>query len=246
MKRQVLWAGAAVGAVLLVGGAAFAQMGGHGMGRDGVRSEESSGRGSGQGHGMGRGHGMEHGGRHGMGHGMRGETQHGGGHGRMGQSGHDGRGHDGRGHGMGRGRASGQGAGPGPGGQGGMQAFAQPAQIETLKREIGITAAQEPAWNEYVKALEETASTVRALREGIDREAVPAMSPADRFEFRQGMREQAEKRRESLKAAAEKLLAALEEAQKEVARDVLPGLAGPGRGPLRSAGPGPREQQHRH
>jgi len=46
--------------------------------------------------------------------------------------------------------------GMGPGMMGGAPAaiFADPAQIETLKKEIGITVAQEPAWTKYTKTLQ--------------------------------------------------------------------------------------------
>jgi hypothetical protein len=245
MRKQVLLAGAAVGALLLVGGTALAQMGGHGGGSHGARGEESGrtspGRMHGAGHGMGQGQGMGRG----MGGGMHGHMRQDGGmgHGRMGQGGNEERGHSMGPHGF-----RGQGAGPGPGGHGHTQSLVDPTDVEALKREIGITATQEQAWNEYASSLEETASTVRALREGVDREAVLAMSPADRFEFVKGMREQAEKRREVLKAAAEKLVAVLDEAQKAVAQEVLPGLVEFGRGPMRSAGSGsqPQAEQHRH
>ena len=33
--------------------------------------------------------------------------------------------------------------------------FADPAQIETLKKELGITSAQEPAWTKYAKAVQD-------------------------------------------------------------------------------------------
>ena len=53
-----------------------------------------------------------------------------------------------------------------------------PAQIETLKTELGITAAQEPAWTKYAKALQDAATAMKTAREGIDPEAVSKIEPA--------------------------------------------------------------------
>ena len=43
-----------------------------------------------------------------------------------------------------------------------------PAQIETLKTELGITAAQEPAWTKYAKAVQDAATAMKTTREGVD------------------------------------------------------------------------------
>src|SRR5437660_12184485 len=58
---------------------------------------------------------------------------------------------------MGSGMGPGMHRGMGPGGGPGMKhgavgpGFADPARIETLKGELGITPAQEPAWSKYAK-----------------------------------------------------------------------------------------------
>src|SRR5688572_15071166 len=92
----------------------------------GLAFAQSTGHGPGGMHGMGAGmHGQ-------MGPGMRGQMS-GGMHGQMGP-------------GM-RGQM-------GPGMHGGPgQAQFDPARIDTLKTELGITAAQEPAWTKYAKAV---------------------------------------------------------------------------------------------
>jgi LTXXQ motif family protein len=173
-------------------------------------------------------------------HSMRGE---GGGmgpgmHGQMGQGMHGMMG--GGMHGMMGGGMHGMMGGMRHGGQG--TAFADPAEIQDLKAELGITAAQEPAWTRYTKALQDAAAAVKSTRESVDRDAVGRMTPQDRFAFVTRMREQAQKQHETLTTAATELLAALDEKQKEIAEDSLPGLVpfGPG---TRGAGMG---GQHRH
>jgi hypothetical protein len=123
------------------------------------------------------------------------------------------------------------------------QTFADPASIDTLKTELGITAAQEPAWSKYTKAVQDAASAARTTRETVDREAVSRMTPADRFAFVSKMREQRLAQFDAVKTAAEELLATLDDTQKAKARETLPGLAfGPGT--MRGAGLG--GPQHRH
>jgi hypothetical protein len=109
--------------------------------------------------------------------------------------------------------------------------FAQfdPAQIETFKKELGITAAQEPAWTKYAKAVQDAAATMKTTREGVDREAVSKMNPQDRFAFVSKVREQGQKQFETVQTAAKELVATLDDTQKAKAQETLPGLAfGPG------------------
>ena len=142
----------------------------------------------------------------------------------------------------------GQGIGPGMGmmqhGRGGMgpgmmhggagPAGFDPARLETLKTELGITAAQEPAWSKYAKTVEDAAAAMKTTREGINPDTVGKMTPQDRFAFASKIREQAHKQFAAVKTAAEELLAALDDTQKAKARQTLPGLAfGPG---MRHAG----------
>ena len=107
--------------------------------------------------------------------------------------------------------------------------FADPAQIETLKKELGITSAQEPAWTKYAKAIQDSAATMQKAREGINPDVVSKLSPQDRFAFVTKIREQGQKQFETVKTAANELLATLNDAQKSKAQATLPGLAfGPG------------------
>lgn len=112
-----------------------------------------------------------------------------------------------------------------------------PAQIETLKKELTITAAQEPAWTKYAKTIQDAAATMKTAREGIDHDAISKMSQQDRFAFMTQMREQRQKEFETVQTAAKELLTTLDDTQKAKAQDTLPGLAfGPGM--MHSAGMG--------
>ena len=151
----------------------------------------------------------------------------------------------GMGPGMGPGMMQHMGHGVGPGAMHGGPGLMQfdPAQLDTLKAQLSITPTQEQAWTKYAKAIQEAATTMKTAREGVDPEAVSKLSPADRFAFVAKMREQAQTQFEAMQTASNELLAVLDEAQKAKARDILPGLAGFGLGPMRGAMSGP---QHRH
>jgi hypothetical protein len=134
-------------------------------------------------------------------------------------------------HAMGSGMGPGMGAGMGPGmmSEASGAIFADPAQLETLKKEIGITAAQEPAWTKYTKAVQDAATTMKAAREGVNPGTLSQLSPRDRFASVTKMREQGLKQFETVKTAANELLTTLDDAQKAKAQTSLPGLAfGPG------------------
>jgi hypothetical protein len=118
----------------------------------------------------------------------------------------------------------------GPGMRGGPGlTFIDPARIDTLKTELGITAAQELAWTKYAKTIQDAATAMKTAREGINPDAVSKLSPQDRFALVTKIREQGQKQFESVKTAANELLATLNDAQKSKAQETLPGLAfGPG------------------
>jgi hypothetical protein len=122
-------------------------------------------------------------------------------------------------------------------------AFADPAQIETLKAELGITATQETGWNTYAKAVQDAAAAMRTARESVDPSAVSKMTPSERFAFVTKMREQAQTQFEAVGTAANELLAGLDDTQKAKAATILPGLAF-GRGPMHGAFA--TDQTHRH
>jgi hypothetical protein len=146
---------------------------------------------------------------------------------------------------MGRGMMQHMGPGMGPGmmrGGPGLK-FADPAQIETLKKELGITTAQEPAWTKYAKVLQDAAAAMNTAREAVNPETISKLGPQERFAFATKMREQAQKQHDSVRTAANELLATLDDAQKTKAQQTLPGLAfGPG--PMRGAFMGGPQFRH--
>jgi hypothetical protein len=104
-----------------------------------------------------------------------------------------------------------------------------PARIETLKAELGITPAQGPAWTKYAKTVQDAATAMKTTREGVDPNAVSKMTPQDRVAFVTKIREQGQKQFETMKTATNELVATLNETQKAKAQETLPGLAfGPG------------------
>lgn len=215
MSKKAWIIGGAAAAALLVGGFALAQSGPHGRG--------------GFGPSFGQGEGYSRGGGDGMGHGWNNET-------RRGERSGMGPGMMGRGMHEGMERRMGQGMGPGMRGnfeRGGPRfGFADSAQLDALKRDLGITAAQEAAWTKYAKAVEDAETTRRNNRDNIDRDAVRKMTPEDRNAFRQSMQEQRRTQFDAIKTSADELIATLDDAQKQKARQSLPGLAfGYGGGP---------------
>jgi hypothetical protein len=224
MKTRTLVIGGITVTALLAGGWALAQSVGppSGFGPPFMRGQGHGGMGPGMMKGMhgmdGHGPGMMKGGQghEGMGPGMM-KGMHGmGGHG------------PGMMKGMG-GHGPGMMKGMGPMMHGARGAFADPAQIETLKGELGITATQEAAWGKYAKTVQDAAAAMKTARENVDPSAVSKMAPADRFAFGTKMREQAQKQFEAVRTAANELLAALDDTQKAKASTILPGLAfGPG------------------
>jgi hypothetical protein len=132
----------------------------------------------------------------------------------------------------------------GPGAMHGGPGFAfDPAQLDALKTELGIRPAQEQAWTEYTKTVQDAATAMKTAREGVNPDAITKLGPQERFAFATKMREQAQKQHETVAAAANELVATLDDAQKAKAQQTLPGLAfGPG--PMHAAGM--RGPQHQH
>lgn len=145
------------------------------------------------------------------------------------------------GHGMMKGHGMMNGMGPGMMHGRAGSGLADPAQLETLKTELEITASQEQAWGKYAKAVQDAAAGMKTTRESVDPEAVEKMTPADRYAFVSKIREQAQERFAAVKTAADELLAILDATQKAKANDILPDLAfGPGQ--MRGAFAG----EHKH
>jgi len=136
----------------------------------------------------------------------------------------------------------------GPGAMGPMGAmmghaprgFADPAaRLASLKTDLGITAAQAPAWDGYVKTVEDTAAAIRAKLQATGRAGMRDLSPEDRQKFRTEMQTQREQAAAAVNAAAEKLASVLDDGQKAKATTILLDLTGHGPGIGRFAGPGP-------
>ena len=149
-----------------------------------------------------------------------------------------------RGHGMmdgfgGPGFMGGPGHRHGPGGPG---AFDPSVRLDTLKSELGIRAEQAAVWEAYVKAVKDSAAQMRSARDSAASAALPGMSWQEHQAF---MAKQWDKRAETYKtveAAATKLVAAMDDAQKTKALMpvLLPGhrMAGWGGGPRMMSPPG--------
>jgi hypothetical protein len=138
--------------------------------------------------------------------------------------------------------------GPGMHGQIGSDSFQggqgfgliDPARLDALKTELGITAAQEPAWTKYTKAIQDAATAMKTSRDGVNPDAIGKLGPQERFAFASKMHEQGQKQFETVKTAANELLATLNDTQKAKARQTLPGLAfrpGPMSGPFAGGPP---------
>ena len=134
------------------------------------------------------------------------------------------------GMGMGPGMMKGHGMGPMMGHTQGT--FGDPvAQLATAKTEIGIKPEQQAAWESYAKAVTTVATAARGQREKISPDTILKMEANERQAFITQMQEQRQQNFKTVSAAAEALLAELDDAQKAKARDVLPGLAAAGYGP---------------
>ena len=121
--------------------------------------------------------------------------------------------------------------------------LAHPAQLETLKTELGITPAQEQAWSKYAKAVQDAAVTMKTTGESVDPDAVSKMSPADRYAFVSKMREQGQRGSAPSRRQPTSCCATLDATQKAKASDILPGIAF---GPARCAGRLRANQEHKH
>ncbi len=129
--------------------------------------------------------------------------------------------HHGRGHGRhGEHRARHHGHGPRHSGG----AF-NPARLDSVKKELGVTPAQEQAWTKYTSTLKEVADARRARRDSFDRGAISRMSAEEHRKFRDSMIEQRRKEQDSVNAAVDGLVNTLDGKQVAVAKEVLPGYA---------------------
>jgi hypothetical protein len=102
--------------------------------------------------------------------------------------------------------------------------FADPsATLPTIKKELAISEAQGPAWDAYATALKNSVASFSTM----GKTAVASGMYADTTGQRamDQFCHQHLQAAQALKSAAEKLVATLDEAQKEKAQKILPGFA---------------------
>lgn len=117
--------------------------------------------------------------------------------------------------------------------------FGDPAsRLALLKSELGVTAAQAPAWDVYAKTVEDAAAAMRAKLQATGATSLRAMSPDQRAKFRSDMQAQREQSADAVNSAATKLAATLDDGQKAKATTILLDLTGHGPGMGRIAVPG--------
>ncbi len=98
-----------------------------------------------------------------------------------------------------------------------------PARLDSVKKEIGITAAQEETWTKYAETMKSVADARKARRESMDRDAILRMSTEEHRKFRDSMIEQRRKEQDSVNAAVDAVIKSLDEKQVAIAKEVLPG-----------------------
>lgn len=119
-------------------------------------------------------------------------------------------------------------AAPGMAGQG--SGYGDPAgYLGGLKVALGITAAQEPAWQEYADMVKGVAWQMQRVHEMMDG-AMDNANPRERRDLLGRMSVARQRAFDTVHAAAEELLAALDPVQRNKATDTLPGLANPAYG----------------
>jgi hypothetical protein len=118
------------------------------------------------------------------------------------------------------------------GGRGGYGAVDPAARLAALKTELGIRPEQTAAWDGYAKAVQDRVTQMQALRASVDVDKLRAMSWQEHQAFMGSMHDSQAESFKAVQAAAEKLLAALDDGQK--GKIVLPRLlhAGAGGGPM--------------
>jgi LTXXQ motif family protein len=112
--------------------------------------------------------------------------------------------------------------GGGPGMMGGS--WNTGSYLDSLKTQLGITENQEPAWKDYA----DTVSGVGEQMQGLHQSMFEAMGTASWQESRDMMNQMFQARQQAfdtVHAAADKLMPALDPAQRGKAQRSLPGLA---------------------
>lgn len=108
--------------------------------------------------------------------------------------------------------------------------------LAALKADLGITAAQEPAWTEYSDTVQGVATQMQGVHQ-IMYDAMGTATWEERRDMMNRMFEARQKAIETVHEAAQKLLPSLTTAQRTHAAQTLPGLRGPRRGMMHHMGP---------
>ena len=114
------------------------------------------------------------------------------------------------------------GGGMGPGMMGGYWNTA--TYLDGLKSRLGITAGQEPAWQDYSETVTSAGQQMQTQHQTMF-EAMGTASWQERRNLMNSMFQTRQQASDSVHQAATKLVAALDPAQKERAQQTLPGLA---------------------
>jgi LTXXQ motif family protein len=131
------------------------------------------------------------------------------------------------------------GHGPGPMAGAGWGHGDPAAYLDSLKADLAITEQQGSAWNRYA----DTVKGVAEQMQGVHQSMYEAMGTASWQERRDMMNRMFQSRQQAfdtVHAAAEDLLPALDPAQRAKAQTRLPGLAAAGHGMMGHMGMGPR------
>ena len=101
--------------------------------------------------------------------------------------------------------------------------------LDSLKTVLGITAAQEPAWNDYTDMVKGVAWQMQCVYQMMH-DVIDTATAGERRAMMNRVLQARQRAIDMVHAAAEELLAALEPAQRTEAAVRLPGLSGPGYG----------------
>jgi hypothetical protein len=101
--------------------------------------------------------------------------------------------------------------------------------LSQLKLALGVTAAQEPAWNQYAKTLSDASEQVRGAHQTMF-DAMGTASWTERRDMMNRMLQTRDQAFDQVHTAAQALLPSLDPAQRNKAANQLPGLAPRGYG----------------
>ena len=103
------------------------------------------------------------------------------------------------------------------------------SSLDSLKTVLGITAAQEPAWNDYTDMVKGVAWQMQRVYQMMH-DVIDTATAGERRAMMNRVLQARQRALDMVHAAAQELLAALEPAQRTEAVHRLPGLSGPGYG----------------